>query len=102
MIIVICLLFVACGAEQENTDVVQDEMTADDPAAEPAEENVLDGKETAQAEADTLYLCKGSARLAEMVGKQSKVLEGYASFLQECEWQGQGNGGGQEPRFALL
>lgn len=100
MIIVICLLFAACGAEQENTDVVQDEMTADDPAVEPAEENVLDGKETAQT--DTLYLCKGSARLTEMVEKQSKVLEGYASFLQECEWQGQGNGGGQEPRFALL
>lgn len=127
-VIVVCLLFAVSSADQEKMDAAQVDTSVEDLAPESVEEDVQNGKETAQAEedaedgpnagqpgadaesgeetepttADALYLRKGSARLAQMVEEQSEALEGYASFLQEYELPRQDGGSGQEPGFALL
>lgn len=127
-VIVICLLFAVSSADQEKMDAAQIDTSVEELASESVEEDVQNGKETAQAEedvedgpnaeqsgadvesgeeteqtaADALYLRKGSARLAQMVEEQSEALEGYASFLQEYELSRQDSDSGEELGFALL
>lgn len=99
---VICVLFVVCGANQANMDAFQlrrrtDQETESGQATERMEEYAENEQTT-----DGLPIRRESPRLAEMAEEQSEALEGYASFLTEYAAAQKEDGGEKTSVFTLI